>query len=222
MYSGVKREPAPAPCKMCTVGILDFFPPLSQETHVSIGKAGQGRTGRFTLWFTFLLQAAKTPFFTTRVYRQINRFLPPSTLRWWLFSLAARPCTSRRVCGLRRPMETHFVPMSKAGAGFASPVCLLAHPYPSPRGSCRGSGAGTTAPLGPGLRSLPTRSSLACCPRAREEMAQRLSPLQPLWFDRRFHSFPESLSCEMAVSVSGLISCSSPRLSPTCLTWSLT
>lgn len=177
MYSGVQREPASAPCKMCTVGILDFFPSLSQETHVSIGKAGQGRTGRFTLWFTFLLQAAKTPFFTTGVYRQINRFLPPSTLRWWLFSLAARPCTSRRVCGLRRPMETHFVPMSKAGAGFASPVCLLAHPYPSPGAPavapeqgpqhpwalvCAPSPRGALWPVVPGLEKRWLRGSILC------------------------------------------------------------
>lgn len=58
-----------------------FF--LSQETCVSIGKAGQGRMGRLTLWFTFLWQAAKISFFRNRMYLKINRFLPRMTLHWW-------------------------------------------------------------------------------------------------------------------------------------------
>lgn len=92
-----KVSPAKRPVKRCTVWILDlFFFFLSQETCVSIGKAGQGRAGRLTVWFTFLLQAAKISFFGNKVYLKINRFLPPAALRWWHSLLTTPACIS---CG---------------------------------------------------------------------------------------------------------------------------
>lgn len=59
---------------------------------MSIGKAGQGRAGRLTVWFTFLLQAAKIPFFGNKVYLKINRSLPTAALRWWLPLFTAHAC----------------------------------------------------------------------------------------------------------------------------------
>lgn len=85
MYSSVKSAPSYAPCiKVYSLNFGPFFFFfLSQETCVSIGKAGQGRMGRLTLWFTFLWQAAKISFFRNRMYLKINGFLPRMTLHWW-------------------------------------------------------------------------------------------------------------------------------------------
>lgn len=65
--------PAKSLCKkLYSLNFGSFLVFLSQETCVSIGKAGQGRMGRLTLWFTFLLQAAKVSFFRNRVQLKIN------------------------------------------------------------------------------------------------------------------------------------------------------